>query len=106
MLFRSVLAGLLGKSRLFIGNDSGMMHLAAMVGVPILGIFGPGSPETSGPYIKMGKQEIVTKDFACSPCKQRFFKECKPSALNKPYCLEDITVKDVHEAVRRLLDRF
>jgi heptosyltransferase II len=101
-----VLANLLKKSRLFIGNDSGMMHLAAMVGVPILGIFGPGSPETSGPYIELGKQGIVTKTFACSPCKQRFFKECKPSPLNKPYCLEDITVKDVHDAVRRLLEQF
>ena len=101
-----VLTGFLKKSRLFIGNDSGLMHLAAMVGVPVLGIFGPGSPETTGPYMAMEKQEVVTKNFSCSPCKQRFFKECKPSPLNKPYCLEDITVKDVHEAVRRLLKRY
>ena len=101
-----VLAGLLRKSRLFIGNDRGMMHLAAMVGVPVLGIFGPGSPGTSGPYIEMEKQEMVTKNFDCSPCKQKFFKECTPSPLYKPYCLEDITVKDVHDAVRRLLGRF
>jgi lipopolysaccharide heptosyltransferase II len=101
-----VLAKLLRKSRLFIGNDSGMMHLAAMVGVPILGIFGPGNPETSGPYIEMKKQEVVTKNFSCSPCKQKFFKECKPSPLYKPYCLEDITVKDVHDAVGRLLERY
>ncbi len=101
-----VLTGLLRKSRLFIGNDSGMMHLAAMVGVPVLGIFGPGSPDTTGPYMAMEKQEMVTKNFSCSPCKQRFFKECKPSPLNKPYCIEDITVKDIHEAVRRLLKRY
>jgi lipopolysaccharide heptosyltransferase II len=101
-----VLAGLLRKSRMFIGNDSGMMHLAAMVGVPVLGIFGPGSPETTGPYMPTEKQEMVTRNFSCSPCKQRFFKECKPSPLNKPYCLEDITVKDVHEAVHRLLKRY
>ena len=101
-----VLTGFLKKSRLFIGNDSGLMHLAAMVGVPVLGIFGPGSPETTGPYMAMEKQEMVTKNFSCPPCKQRFFKECKPSPLNKPYCLEDITVKDVHEAVRRLLKRY
>ncbi len=93
-----VLTGLLRKSRLFIGNDSG--------GVPVLGIFGPGSPDTTGPYMAMEKQEMVTKNFSCSPCKQRFFKECKPSPLNKPYCIEDITVKDIHEAVRRLLKRY
>ncbi|MBT3183437.1 MAG: lipopolysaccharide heptosyltransferase II [Nitrospina sp.] len=101
-----VLTGLLRKSRLFIGNDSGMMHLAAMVGIPVLGIFGPGSPATTGPYMAMEKQELVTKNFSCSPCRQRFFKECQPSPLNKPYCLEDITVKDVHEAVRRMLKRY
>ena len=101
-----VLTGLLRKSRLFIGNDSGMMHLAAMVGVPVLGIFGPGSPDTTGPYMAMEKQEMVTKNFRCSPCKQRFFKECKPSPLNKPYCIEDITVKDIHESVHRLLKRY
>ncbi|MBT6346147.1 MAG: lipopolysaccharide heptosyltransferase II [Nitrospina sp.] len=101
-----VLAGLLGKSRLFIGNDSGMMHLAAMVGVPVLGIFGPGSPDTTGPYMPVEKHEVVSKNYTCSPCRQRFFKECKPSPLQKPYCLEDITVKDMHEAIHRLLERY
>lgn len=100
-----VLSGLLKKSHLFIGNDSGMMHLAAMVGIPVLGIFGPGSPESTGPYMAPEKQEMVTKNFSCSPCRQRFFKECKPSPHYKPYCLEDITVKDVHEGVHRLLKR-
>lgn len=100
-----VLTGILKKSQMFIGNDSGMMHLASMVGVPVLGIFGPGSPNTTGPYMPPEKQETVTRNFSCSPCRQRFFKECKPSPLYKPYCLEDITVKDVHEGVRRLLKR-
>ena len=100
-----VLAGILKKSQMFIGNDSGMMHLASMVGVPVLGIFGPGSPKTTGPYMPLEKQEIVTRNFSCSPCRQRFFKECKPSPLYKPYCLEDITVKDVHEGIHRLLKR-
>ena len=100
-----VLTELLRKSQMFIGNDSGMMHLASMVGVPVLGIFGPGSPESTGPYMAHKKQEVVTKNFNCSPCRQKFFKECKPSPLNKPYCLEDITVRDVYEGVHRLLQR-
>ncbi len=101
-----VLAGLLQKSRVFIGNDSGMIHLAAMVGVPVLGIFGPGSPKATGPYMALEKQEMITQNFPCSPCRQRFFKECKPSPLHKPYCLEDITVQNVYEGVHRLLKRF
>ena len=100
-----VLAGVLKKSRLFIGNDSGMMHLAAMVGTPIVGIFGPGNAATTGPYMAPEYYEILTENYSCSPCRQRFFKECKPSPHNKPYCLEDITVKNVHEAIHRLLKR-
>jgi lipopolysaccharide heptosyltransferase II len=98
-------AALLEKSQLFIGNDSGMMHLTSMVGTPLVGIFGPGSSLTSGPYIDESKQEIVTKNFECSPCRQKFFKECKPSPHNKPYCLEDISVNDVSEAVVRLMQK-
>ena len=100
-----VLAGVLKKSRIFIGNDSGMMHLAAMVGTPIVGIFGPGNSKTTGPYMDAKYYEILTKNYSCSPCRQDFFKECKPSPHNKPYCLEDITVKNVHDALHRLLKR-
>jgi lipopolysaccharide heptosyltransferase II len=96
---------LIKKSKLFIGNDSGMMHLAAYVGTPVVGIFGPGNPGTSGPYMAAEKQEIVTKSYSCSPCRQRFFKECKPSPHNRPYCLEDISVGDVADAVQRLLEK-
>ena len=100
-----VLAGILKKSRIFIGNDSGMMHLAAMVGTPIVSIFGPGNPSTTGPYMDSEYYEILSQGYSCSPCRQRFFKECKPSPHNKPYCLEDITVKNVHDAIERLLKR-
>jgi ADP-heptose:LPS heptosyltransferase len=100
-----VLIEFLRKSEMFIGNDSGMMHLASMVGIPVLAIFGPGSSESTGTYMAPENQEVVTRNFPCSPCRQKFFKECKPSPLNKPYCLEDITVKDVYEGVHRLLKR-
>ena len=100
-----VLAGVLKKSRMFIGNDSGMMHLAAMVGTPIVAIFGPGNFGTTGPYMAPENCEILTENYSCSPCRQRFFKECKPSPHNKPYCLEDITVKNVYEAIHRLSKR-
>ena len=96
---------LLEGSRLFIGNDSGMMHLASLVGTPVVGIFGPGHPETTGPFLVEKKKEIVTQNYHCSPCRQRFFKECKPSHHHKPYCLEDISVKHVSEAVDRIINR-
>lgn len=98
----ATLAALIRQSRLFIGNDSGMMHLAAMAGAPVVGIFGPGDPNTTGPYLPEGKCEIVTKNYPCSPCRQRFFKDCKPSVHNKPFCLEDISVQDVAKTVQKL----
>jgi len=100
-----VLTGLLKKSRLFIGNDSGVMHLAAMVGTPVVGIFGPGHPNTTGPFMAPERYEILMQNYSCSPCRQRFFKECEPSPQNKPYCLEDITVENVYKAIHRLLKR-
>ena len=101
---KAVLA-LLQNCQLLIANDSGLMHLSAMVGTPLVAIFGPGSPKTSDPCIESAKKEIITKNFPCSPCRHNFFKECKPSPHNKPFCIEDISVKDVSEAVDRLLER-
>ena len=96
---------LLKVSQLFIGNDSGMLHLASLGGTPVVGIFGPGHPDTTGPFIDAQKQEIITRNYSCSPCRQHFFKECNPSPHNKPYCLEDISVKGVSEAVHRIIKR-
>jgi heptosyltransferase-2 len=100
-----VVLALLRNGQLLIANDSGLMNLAAMVETPLVAIFGPGSPKTSDPCIEPAKKEIVTKNFPCSPCRHNFFKECKPSPHNKPFCIEDISVKDVSDAVDRLLER-
>jgi lipopolysaccharide heptosyltransferase II len=100
-----VVLALLKNCQLLIANDSGLMNLAAMVETPLVAIFGPGSPKTSDPCIEPAKKEIVTKNFPCSPCHHNFFKECKPSPHNKPFCIEDISVKDVSDAVYQLLER-
>lgn len=98
------IAAAIKRSKLFIGNDSGMMHLAALVGTPLVGIFGPGNPAATGPFTSPDKQVIVTKNYPCSPCRQKFFKECTPSPHNKPYCIEDISVKDVVGVLDKVVD--
>ena len=40
----------LGHARLFVGNDSGLMHLAAAAGTPTLGLFGPSDEQHYGPW--------------------------------------------------------
>ena len=52
------LACWLAKARLYIGNDSGITHLAAAVGTPVLALFGPTDPEVwapRGPHVRVGR---------------------------------------------------
>jgi heptosyltransferase-1 len=46
----SQLVELTGRAGLFIGGDTGPMHLAAALGVPVVGLFGPTNPERNGPW--------------------------------------------------------
>lgn len=45
-----VAAACLRRAALYVGNDSGLMHIAAAVGTPTIGLFGPGFPEVYGPW--------------------------------------------------------
>ena len=65
------MAALIERSALFVGNDSGPMHIAGAVGTPAVGIFGPGIPEKTAARAKPGFFEPVTLRFPCSPCRQR-----------------------------------
>lgn len=52
----------LEAARLYIGNDSGLMHLAAAAGVPTLGLFGPSPPDLYGPWSGLGPTASVATD--------------------------------------------
>lgn len=84
---------ILSKCKALICNDSGIMHLAAALDIPLVAIFGPQSPVKFGPYSK--KAVVLYKAFPCSPCKQKFFKECEPSERMTPKCVEAINVEEV-----------
>jgi heptosyltransferase II len=90
-------ASLLKKVALFVGNDSGIMHVAAAAGASLVAIFGPQNPVKFGPW--SDKARVIYKKFHCSPCRQKFFTECKPSARQKPECVEAIAVEEVFQAV-------
>lgn len=94
---------LLRRAALFVGNDSGIMHLAAAAGTPLVALFGPQSPVKFGPWSERAR--IIYKQFPCSPCRQKFFTECEPSPRMKPACMEAISVEDVLESCRELLGR-
>ncbi len=97
------LAGIIERADLYVGNDSGVMHLAAAVHTKLVGIFGSSAPRETGPFIPPSEYRAVQKDFSCRPCRERFFDDCKPSTSNKPPCMEEITVENVFKAVLELV---
>jgi 3-deoxy-D-manno-octulosonic-acid transferase/heptosyltransferase-1 len=86
---------LLKRAALYIGGDTGMMHLAALARVPVVAIFGPTDHLVNGPY--GNGHTIVRAGVSCSPCRD---KECK-----KRECLRSITVDVVFRAVMATLSR-
>ncbi len=65
------LPALLSQCHLFLGNDSGAMHVAAAVGLPIVAIFGPTDPDGTAPVTP--RATIVQQKPYCSPC---FLRRC------------------------------
>lgn len=96
------LAAQMKRCALFVGNDSGPLHLAQQCGAPVVGIYGPGTPMTTGPRA-ISPHKIVYHAFPCSPCRQKFFKECNPAPSQKPYCIETISVDEVLQACLGLI---
>ncbi len=96
------LAAWLERCALFIGNDSSPMHLAAAVGIPVIAIFGPTSPQEYGPYPLDDPNHIALWQHpAGRPC---FFLG-KMQTCENCTCMQSVTVDDVWQAVQRLIPR-
>jgi heptosyltransferase-2 len=71
----SMLVGLMARCRAFVSNDSGGMHLAAAVGLPVTAIFGPTDDRETAPLASASTaappHEILTCDVWCRPCMLR-----------------------------------
>ncbi len=109
MALGPALVNLVGKTRirqlslvfdrisLFIGNDSGPIHVAAACRVPVLACFGPTNPQATGPY-GTGHVAMVSETTACRPCGLR---QCRnPHYLE---CLESVSVEDVVGQAKKML---
>ena len=84
------LAALLERCSLLVTNDTGTMHAAAAVGIPVVALFGSTPPHITGPW--GDGHAVVKKDVACSPC----WKRVCPTDHR---CMELITVDEVEEVV-------
>lgn len=88
-------AAIAKRAALFVGNDSGAMHIAAAVGTPVVALFGPSNPAEWGP--RGGPAEVIYKGLDCRTC---FHPTCEKGELN---CMKQITVEEVFAGARRLV---
>jgi ADP-heptose:LPS heptosyltransferase len=91
------MTALLKRSSLYVGNDTGPMHIAAAVGTPVVGIFSARDFEKRWYPIGIG-HEVLRRDAPCSPC----FKEVCDHDL---ICIKGIEADDVLSAVGRQFTR-
>ena len=89
------LTGVLEACRAFVSNDSGAMHLAAAVGVPVTAIFGPTNERATAPA---GDHDVILRQVFCRPCMLR---ECPIDHR----CMKRISAEDVYASVARRMER-
>jgi heptosyltransferase-2 len=86
------LPALLSQCHLFIGNDSGAMHVAAAVGLPVVAVFGPTDPFGTAPVTP--RCSILQEKPYCSPC---FLRRCPTDHR----CMTRVTPDAVEAATRQ-----
>jgi heptosyltransferase-2 len=87
------LAAFVSACSIFIGNDSGAMHVAAAVGLPVIGIFGPTDPEGTAPLTP--QFTLIREPVSCSPC---FLRSCPVDHR----CMTRISVDAVFSAAQQI----
>ena len=89
------LASVIEGCRVFIGNDSGITHMAAAVSAPTVAIFGPTDPKRWAPR---GKHvAVVRREVSCAPCSRERLSQCQDTE-----CLKGVKVGDVLAALSSL----
>jgi heptosyltransferase-2 len=90
----------IARCRAFIGNDSGLMHLAEAVGVPVVALFGP-TVDAFGYFPSLPSSRVIERRLACRPCSRNGATPC-PKRTGE--CLTRIPVDAVAHAVATLGD--
>ncbi len=101
-----VAAAVLELVDLFVGNDAGLMHLAAGVGAPTVAIFGLSNHKAWGPYTGGARDKhatVVRLDLPCMPCFYRDHLLGTPEGCATRDCLAMLEVDPVAIAARRIL---
>jgi len=84
-------------AKVAISNDSGLMHIAAAIGTPTMGIFGPTSPYLWAPLNGLAATVLTKTQLSCQPCQRTV------CTMNDHRCMRDIPASDVVATVARVL---
>lgn len=93
------ITALASKADVFIGNDSGIAHIAAAVGTPTVVIFGSSNRDHWRPWTD-APNEIVFESFDCQPCPGY---RCE--VFGEPRCIQSVSTESVIAAVDRVLKK-
>lgn len=96
------LAAVMSHCTVFVSNDAGPMHIAAGLGIPTIGLFGPGEEQIWFPYDPAGGNTALRKDVPCHPCHLDF---CNREGDGFMECMKLLEVSDVFHAVEKTLRR-
>lgn len=91
------ITALASRARIFVGNDSGIAHIAGAVNTPSVVIFGSSNRDHWRPWTD-APNEIVYEEFACQPCPGY---ECKE--FGEPRCILSVQPQSVFDAIDRVL---
>lgn len=95
-----LLAGVMERAALFVGNDSGLLHVAAALDVPTVSIWGPTSPGKWGPQGPRHRQ--IRKVERCEGC---IYWDYRETCRHDQACMKAVTQEEVREAIRELLEQ-
>ena len=90
------LVALMEVSDLYLGNDSGPLHFAACVGLPVLALFGPESPQVYGPPVSP-RNTVLYRAEPCGPCLNIYSDKHSPCQDN--ICMKRIPPEQVLKAL-------
>ena len=96
------LAAVLSHCAVVVSNDAGPMHIAAALGVPTIGLFGPGEEDIWFPYAAADGHRALRRDVPCHPCR---LDVCTREGDGYMECMKLLTVAEVFASVERILSR-
>ena len=97
------LADVIDRADLFIGADSGVMHIAAATGTPVLSIFGPSNPDAWKPWAAGAHATVLRSKVECSPCSYIGHTIGAREGCQARTCMKLVRPNQVLDAAKRIL---